>query len=67
MTKSQNSPTDSTESTERIPPLNLTADEAMALWEMVKVGIGDADVYEKHREDVESVHTKVRRLVKDDD
>lgn len=62
-----NSPTDSTGNAERIPPLNLTAGEAEALWEMVKVGIGDADVYEEHREDIESAHTKVRELVKDDE
>lgn len=48
---------------ERVPPLNLTQDEAEALWAMVKVGIGDSEVYSEHEEDIESVHTKVKELV----
>jgi hypothetical protein len=51
----------------RIPPLNLTADETEALWQMVKIGIGSEEIqYSDIRDDAESVHMKVRELVYDE-
>ena len=48
---------------ERIPPLNLTKDEAEYLWKMMKEEVGKEEVqYSDERETVESIHTKVRRL-----
>ena len=58
--------TESEPRTERVPPLNLSADEAHILWEIVKVGIGTENIHELDHEAAESVHTKVKRLVKDD-
>ncbi len=53
-------------STERVPPLNLSAEEAHILWEIVKVGIGTEEIHELDHEAAESVHTKVKELVDDD-
>jgi len=53
---------------ERVPPLNLTTDEAGALWELVKVGIESEEIqYSDIQPDAEAVHTKVKNLVEDDD
>lgn len=57
-----------TTQTTRVPPLNLTEDEAKYLWEMAKREIGRKEVWEgDDTETVQTLHTKVRGLVKDDD
>jgi len=54
--------------TERVPPLNLTDEEAAYLWEMMKREVGKEEVqYSDGRETVESLHTKVRSLRLGDD
>jgi hypothetical protein len=58
---------DLTDGGNRVPPLNLTEDEAGALWEMAKVAIGSEEIQcSEYREDAESVHTKVKELVDDE-
>ena len=57
----------SDDKTARVSPLNLTGDEADALWEMAKVAISTEEVQDsEYREDAESVHTKVKELVEDE-
>lgn len=49
---------------ERVPPLNLTREEAEYLWEMMKEEVGKKEVqYGDDRETVESIHTKVLEIV----
>jgi hypothetical protein len=48
---------------DKIPPLNLTEDEAEYLWEMMKQEVGKEEVqYSDDRETVESLHTKVGEI-----
>lgn len=48
---------------DRVPPLNLTAEEADYLWEMIQVEVGKEGVWEHgYAETVESLHTKIRRI-----
>jgi len=55
--------THSTGATERIPPLNLTEEEADYLWKMMVREVGKENVqYGNHRETVESLHTKVGEI-----
>ena len=45
---------------DRVPPLNLTDEEAEYLWEMVKEEVGKEEVqYSDDRLTVESLHTKI--------
>lgn len=54
--------------TERVPPLNLSEEEADYLWEMLKREVGKEEVqYGDDRETVESLHTKVRRITREVD
>lgn len=47
----------------RIPPLNLTKEEAAYLWEMMKEEVGKEEVqYGDDRDTAESLHTKVRQM-----
>ncbi|EMA01831.1 hypothetical protein C437_15466 [Haloarcula vallismortis ATCC 29715] len=48
---------------DKVPPLNLTEDEAEYLWEMMKQEVGKRDVqYSDDRETAESLHTKVGEI-----
>jgi hypothetical protein len=52
--------------TERVPPLNLTDEEAAYLWDMMKREVGKEEVqYGEDRDTVESLHTKVRRITRE--
>jgi hypothetical protein len=57
-----------TDGAERVPPLNLTDEEAAYLWEMMKREVGKEEVqYGEDRDTVESLHTKVRRITREVD
>jgi len=50
----------------RVPPLNITDEEAAYLWKMMKREVGKEQVqYGENRQTVESLHTKVRRIARE--
>jgi len=65
---SETATTDDENEPDRIPPLNLTAEEGEVLWEMLKHEIGrEKWQYSGDRSTAESIHTKVMELVGEGD
>lgn len=56
--------TEESNESDRVPPLNLTREEARLLWQMLVHEIGREEMHtEKRHNTAESIHTKVGNLV----